>query len=162
MGAALTTVHAAGGRAMLRAAANAARENGECRLLAVTLLTSLDANAAADAWGLGSLDVREQVLRLAAIAHEEDAHGVVCSGQEAAAVREAEGSGFDILIPGIRLAGDDVGDQVRAVTPDTAAGAGADYIVLGRSVTGSADPREAMEHARRLAVSPTRFPSNYY
>jgi orotidine-5'-phosphate decarboxylase len=155
MGSALRTVHASGGRAMLGAAAVAARENGVCRLLAVTLLTSLDASSAADAWGSRSLDVREQVMRLAAIAHEEGAHGIVCSGQEAAVVRQAEGSGFDILVPGIRLGGDSVADQMRAVTPYAAARAGADYIVLGRSVTGSEDPRRAMEEARRLALSAT-------
>jgi orotidine-5'-phosphate decarboxylase len=154
MGATLTTVHASGGRAMLRAATDAAKENGECRLLAVTLLTSLDANAAADAWGLRSLDVREQVLRLAAIAHQEGVHGIVCSGQEAAVVREAEGSGFDILVPGIRLAADSVADQMRAVTPEEAARAGANYLVLGRSVTASANPREAMERASRAALAP--------
>jgi orotidine-5'-phosphate decarboxylase len=152
-GVALTTVHASGGRAMLRAAANSARENGDCRVLAVTVLTSLDARAMSEAWGVENLDVGKEVLRLAAIAHEEGAHGVVCSGDEAAATRMAEGDGFDILVPGIRLPGDAPSDQARPVTPQAASQAGANYIVLGRSVTAATDPRKAMEEVRRLTLS---------
>jgi orotidine-5'-phosphate decarboxylase len=154
MGVRLTTVHASGGRAMLRAAAQAAKEEGDCRVLGVTVLTSLDGGAAADAWGVQTFDVHDQVLRLASMAGQEGLHGVVCSGKEAAAVRAAEGSGFDILVPGVRLPGDSAADQARVVTPDGAARAGADYIVLGRSVTAAKDPRRAMENVHRLAVNP--------
>ncbi|HEY8164463.1 MAG TPA: orotidine-5'-phosphate decarboxylase [Gemmatimonadaceae bacterium] len=155
IGATLTTVHATGGRAMLRAAGSAANEAGGCRVLAVTILTSLNPDAAADAWGLPALDIREQVLRLAAIARDEGVHGVVCSGAEARAVRETHGSDFAVLVPGVRLPGDVAADQARVVTPEAAVQAGADYIVLGRSVTAAKDPRKAMEEVRRLVLSAT-------
>lgn len=155
MGVRLTTVHATGGRKMLRAAADAATEEGDCRVLGVTVLTSLDGDAAAEAWGLNTFAVREHVLRLASMVREEGAHGVVCSGQEVAAVRAAEGTAFDILVPGVRLAGDAAADQARVVAPNEAARAGADFIVLGRSVTGAIDPRRVMDDLRRLVLNPT-------
>jgi len=153
LGASLTTVHASGGRAMLRAAADAAHTSGECRILAVTLLTSLDAASAGEAWGVEGLTVLREVLRLAAIALDEGAQGVVCSADEAKAVRALAGEDFDILVPGVRLPGDSPADQVRVATPDAVARTGADYIVLGRSVTASADPRAAMERVNKLLVN---------
>jgi orotidine-5'-phosphate decarboxylase len=147
LGASLVTVHAAGGTAMLRAAVNAA---GTCRVLAVTVLTSLTAEEVARAWGRdASLSVETEVLRLAESAVECGAHGVVCGGREARVARERFGERLSILVPGVRAAGSDAQDQARVVTPREAADAGARYIVVGRMVTGAADRRLAMQAVRR-------------
>jgi len=147
LGASLVTVHASGGAAMLRAAADAARDaGGGCRVLAVTVLTSLSAEAAAEAWGRGaSLDVEAEVLRLAQSAAEAGADGVVCGGSEARAVFERFDDRLSILVPGVRAAGGGSQDQARVVTPREAAAAGARYIVVGRMVTGASDRRQAMQ-----------------
>jgi orotidine-5'-phosphate decarboxylase len=142
MGVKLATVHASGGSEMLRAAVDAAGE--ECGVLAVTVLTSLDDAALGEAWGRDRVDVENEVLRLAELARSAGARGIVCSGHEAGAVRSRHGSALELLVPGIRLAGDARGDQSRVMTPDAAARAGATYIVLGRSVTTARDPRAAM------------------
>jgi orotidine-5'-phosphate decarboxylase len=146
LGARLVTVHAAGGRAMLAAAGAGAAGSG-CSVLAVTVLTSLDGPAVAAAWGRdpATLDVTAEVLRLSAEAEAAGLHGVVCSGREAGRVRGRFGPGLATLVPGVRLAGSDAGDQARVVTPAAAAAAGAAYVVLGRTVTAAADPRAAME-----------------
>ena len=145
----LLTVHASGGREMLEAAQRSAASAGAggCQLLAVTVLTSLDRGGLAHAWGRPepALDVDAEVLRLAGMAREAGLHGVVCSGREAAAVRERFGDRLKTLVPGVRIAGTEANDQARVVTPAEAAAAGARYIVLGRTVTASSDPREAME-----------------
>ena len=146
-GARLISVHASGGRAMLEAAVEGAGER--CRVLAVTVLTSLDAGALGDSWGRADIDVAAEVLRLADIARSAGVHGVVCGGPEAARIRAHHGDTLEVLIPGIRLVGSPLGDQARVVTPAEAAKAGASYIVLGRTVTGSPDVREAM---RRVAT----------
>jgi orotidine-5'-phosphate decarboxylase len=145
LGVRLLTVHASGGRAMLEAARQGAAEGGDCAVLAVTVLTSLDAAALATAWGRDQVDVPREVLRLAGIAAEAGVHGIVCSGQEAAAVRAVHGDQLALLIPGIRLAGGATQDQARVVTPREAVQSGARYLVLGRAVTGADDPRAAME-----------------
>jgi orotidine-5'-phosphate decarboxylase len=145
LGVRLLTVHASGGRAMLEAARDGAAEGGDCGVLAVTVLTSLDATSLASAWGRDRVDVRQEVLRLAGTAADARVHGVVCSGQEAAAVRAAHGDRLALLVPGIRLAGGAAQDQARIVTPREAVQAGARYLVLGRAVTGAADPRAALE-----------------
>jgi orotidine-5'-phosphate decarboxylase len=150
LGARLVTVHASGGREMLEAAVAAAAESGgNCTVLGVTVLTSLDARAVAAAWGRGELDVREEVLRLAEEVAASGAHGIVCSGQEAAAVRERFGDRLALLVPGVRPVGGDVGDQARVVTPAAAARAGARWIVVGRPVTASPDPTATMRGIRR-------------
>lgn len=138
LGVRLVTVHASGGRAMLAAAVEGAGES--CGVLAVTVLTSLDARALGEAWGRPIARVEDEVLRLAELARETGAHGIVCSGAEAAAVRAAHGSALALLLPGIRLAGGDAHDQVRVVTPEAAVAAGARYLVLGRAVTEASDP----------------------
>jgi orotidine-5'-phosphate decarboxylase len=149
LGASLVTVHASGGIAMLRAAADAAREaGGHCQVLAVTVLTSLSAEDVAAAWGRSGLDVQSEVLRLAEVTSEAGVHGVVCGGGEARAVTDRFGDRLAILVPGVRAAGGAVQDQARVITPRGAAEAGARYIVVGRMVTGAADRRQAM-----LAVS---------
>jgi len=88
------------------------------------------------------------VLRLGDVAAGAGAHGVVCSGHEAAAVRDRHAGRLATLVPGVRLAGDGAGDQRRVVTPAAAAAAGARYVVLGRTVTGAADPAAALMRAK--------------
>ncbi len=143
----LLTVHAIGGEPMVRAAVQGAgRETG---ILAVTVLTSMDAAALAAATGRASVDVPSEVLRLAGIARAAGAHGIVCAGSECAAVRAAHGEHLRPLIPGIRLAGGATHDQARVATPEAAAAAGAAYIILGRAVTAAPDPAAAFAEATR-------------
>ena len=146
LGASLVTVHASGGRSMLAAAAEGAA--GRAAVLGVTLLTSLDGRELADAWGREEVDVRAEVLRLARLARESGLDGLVCSGQEAAAVRERHGDALRLLVPGVRLEGGAAHDQARVVTPGAAAAAGASWIVLGRAVTAAPDPTAAMARVR--------------
>ena len=149
-GARLVTVHATGGEAMLRAAVEAA--GGDCRVLAVTVLTSLTSDAVAGAWGRPQIDMSAEVLRLARLAARAGAHGVVCSGVEAPKVRAEFGSDLAVLVPGVHALGGAAQDQARVVTPRQAAEAGARYVVVGRMVTGAPDRRTAMEAvARELA-----------
>jgi orotidine-5'-phosphate decarboxylase len=142
MGVRLATVHASGGSKMMDAAVEAA--GSECGVLAVTILTSLDDNGLREAWGKDRVDVENEVLRLAELARSSGVHGIVCSGQEAAAVHGRHGSALKLLVPGIRLPGDPAGDQARIITPQAAVAAGASYLVLGRAVTAAKDPRAAM------------------
>jgi orotidine-5'-phosphate decarboxylase len=142
LGARLLTVHASGGRAMLEAAVDGAGER--CGVLGVTVLTSMDAAAQAAAWGRDEIRVEDEVLRLAELARAAGAHGIVCSGEEARAVRARHGDALRLLVPGVRLAGGATHDQARVVTPAAAGAAGASYVVLGRAVTAAADPRAAM------------------
>ena len=145
LGARLVTVHAAGGEAMLVAAAKAAAEGEHCSVFAVTVLTSLDAADIATIWGREqSLVVADEVRRLSGIAREAGLAGVVCSGREAATVKAQFGSSLGVLIPGVRFEGGVAHDQSRTVTPREAAAAGADYVVVGRAVTAAADRRSAM------------------
>jgi orotidine-5'-phosphate decarboxylase len=143
----LVTVHASGGRAMLEAAVEGAG-NG-CGVMAVTVLTSLDAATLGEAWGRSISRVEDEVLRLAELARAAGAHGIVCSGVEAGAVRAKYGNTLRLLIPGIRLPGGDAHDQARVVTPEAALNAGASYLVLGRAVTAATDPREALTSVKR-------------
>ncbi|MEO8577817.1 MAG: orotidine-5'-phosphate decarboxylase [Gemmatimonadales bacterium] len=143
MGVRLATVHASGGSKMMDAAVQAA--GPACGVLAVTILTSLDNAALGEAWGRERVDVEHEVLRLAEQARASGVHGIVCSGHEAEAVYKRHGAALKLLVPGIRLPGDSPGDQARVMTPEAAAAAGATYLVLGRSVTASKNPRDAME-----------------
>jgi orotidine-5'-phosphate decarboxylase len=145
LGVQLVTVHVAGGLAMLEAAAKGATDGGDCRVLGVTVLTSLDEAGAGAVWGREVRDMPAEVMRLAQLAVDAGLHGIVCSGAEAAAVRARFGDRLATLVPGIRLAGGAQQDQSRVVTPRAAAEAGARYIVLGRAVTAAASPRQAME-----------------
>jgi orotidine-5'-phosphate decarboxylase len=152
MGVRLATVHASGGSKMMKAAVDAA--GGDCGVLAVTILTSLDDAQLGEAWGRDRVDVQNEVLRLSELARGAGVHGIVCSGEEAMAVHSRHGSHLKLLVPGIRLPGDAAGDQARIVTPEAASEAGASYIVVGRSVTTAKDPREAMRsiNSRLLAA----------
>ena len=142
LGVRLVTVHASGGAAMLEAAVDGAGD--ACGVLAVSVLTSLTAPPGSGKLGRREVDVADEVLRLAALADTAGVHGLVCSGQEASRVRERLGDRLALLIPGIRLAGGATHDQARVVTPEAAVAAGARYLVLGRAVTGAADPVAAM------------------
>ncbi len=147
MGVRLLTVHTSGGVDMLRAAREASR--GKCGVLGVTVLTSMEAQDVGSVWGRSGVQVHDEVLRLAGIAHEAGLHGVVCAGPEAEMVVRSYAD-LAVLVPGIRLAGAAAQDQKRVMTPAAAQAAGARYIVLGRAVTAAADPKAAM---REVLVS---------
>jgi orotidine-5'-phosphate decarboxylase len=139
----LLTVHAAGGRAMLQAAAEAARSWPKPpRLLAVTVLTSLDTMALAET-GVPTAPM-EQALRLARLAAECGIDGMVCSPAEAAALHSALPKAL-LVTPGIRPAGSEAGDQKRIATPQFALAAGAGMLVIGRPITAAADPKAAAQ-----------------
>ena len=140
---AFLTIHAGGGRAMIAAARAAADAAGADRpkLLAVTVLTSLDAEALHETGVAGG--PRQQVLRLGRLALEAGADGLVCSAHEISTLRAALGPDAVLVVPGIRPVGADVGDQARTMTPKEAAQAGANWLVVGRPITGAADPGAA-------------------
>lgn len=139
----LLTVHASGGSAMLRAAQSAAHGAGGPRLLAVTLLTSLTGEEVGEAWGRASVSPQVEVRRLAGLVRETGLAGVVSSVHEVSQIRDEVGAEMLVLTPGIRLAGDDAGDQARVATPEDAARLGIDFIVIGRTVTAAPDPAAA-------------------
>jgi len=139
----LLTVHAAGGPQMMRAAAAAAAEMGESRprIVAVTVLTSLDAGDLAAIGVAGG--VTDQAARLADLALASGLDGVVCSAHEAAALRRQLGPEAILVVPGIRPAGAATGDQKRVMGPAEAMAAGATHLVIGRPITEAADPAAA-------------------
>jgi orotidine-5'-phosphate decarboxylase len=145
-GAALLTVHASGGAEMVRAAVRGA--SGRLRVLAVTVLTSLD-DEALRAIGLAG-PAESAVVRLARLAVGAGAGGLVCSPHEVRAVRAAVGPGPLLVVPGVRPAGAAKGDQARVATPAEAVAAGADVIVLGRPLRDAPDPAAA---ARAIAAA---------
>jgi orotidine-5'-phosphate decarboxylase len=147
---AILTVHAAGGHEMLLAAKRAAPPT--TKVVAVTLLTSLDA---ADLNDLGiERSPADQVARLAWVARDAGVDGIVCSGAEVADARTAWPKGF-FVVPGIRPAGANVGDQKRIVTPVRALDDGASVLVIGRPITDAPDPRRAlMDIAAGLSQMP--------
>jgi orotidine-5'-phosphate decarboxylase len=140
LGVSLMTVHALGGKAMMEAAVGALPAVGS-RLLAVTILTSHD-QASLGAIGLAG-PVAESVQRLARLAQEAGADGIVASPLEAEMIRGACGPDFLIVTPGIRLAGSKADDQARATTPAAAIRAGSSYVVVGRPIAEAADPAAA-------------------
>lgn len=136
---AVLTVHAAGGRAMLEAARAAAPTS--TRVVGVTVLTSLDP---ADLRSIGvANDSEAQVNRLASLSRTAGLDGIVCSGMEVGNVSSAWPGGF-FVVPGVRPRGSNTGDQKRVVTPNQALADGASILVIGRPVTGAADPRQAL------------------
>jgi orotidine-5'-phosphate decarboxylase len=140
LGVQMLTIHAAGGPAMLAAAAEAAGETG-LALLAVTVLTSMD-DRQLEATGVG-IGVGAQVETLARMAYANGVQGFVCSAVEAANLRSLLGSKPLLVIPGIRPEGTATGDQRRVATPGAAIAAGASYLVVGRPITRAADPGAA-------------------
>lgn len=149
----MVNVHALGGSKMMAAARNALDKISGPRplLIAVTLLTSM---AGADAAEVGLTGLPETIVaRLAKLAQQQGMDGVVCSGQEAAAIRRNSGPDFKLVAVGIRLDSDKTNDQQRIMTPRDALAAGADYLVIGRPVTAAAVPLEALQHIQREIVA---------
>jgi orotidine-5'-phosphate decarboxylase len=143
----MLNVHAGGGPEMLRRAAETVGEAGEDRplLIAVTVLTSLgDDDLAAVGQQPPALD---QVRRLAGLAQRQGCDGVVCSAREISALKRDCGPDFKLVVPGIRPADSDIADQKRIMTPREASALGADFLVIGRPITGAADSAAA---ARRI------------
>jgi len=140
----MLNVHASGGVAMMRAARDAAAAVARPPLvIGVTILTSL---GDADLGPIGfSGTAHDNAVRLARLARESGLDGVVCSAQEAPAMRRAAGADFTLVTPGIRLPADPRDDQSRTVTPAEAIALGSDYLVIGRSITRSNDPVAALE-----------------
>ncbi len=144
---AMTTLHAAGGPAMLKAAVEAAAEASaqldqeRPKLLGITVLTSIDETEWAAVGHTRS--IRDSVLRLAEMCRQSGMDGVVASPQEAAAIRQCCGPDFLIVTPGIRPLYGDKGDQSRTATPAEALRNGADFLVVGRPIVAAADPRAA-------------------
>ncbi len=148
-GASLLTIHASGGEKMMRAAAEAASAPGSPRLLAVTVLTSMDTSdlratgvCPEPGTSLESL-AQSQVLRLAHLARQAGIDGLVCSAHEVAPIRAQLGAAPLLVVPGIRPAGADVADQSRIATPADAIAGGASMLVVGRPITRDADPAKA-------------------
>lgn len=137
LGVSMVTVHATGGSRMLEAAAEAA-SGSTTQVLAVTVLTSLDDRDMEVIGVRGS--VTDQALRLGTLAIRHGCHGLVASAREASLLRQELGRDFLLVTPGVRPSGSPVGDQVRVVTPGEAMAAGASHIVVGRPITGAADP----------------------
>ena len=139
------TVHASGGSSMMQAAVQAAAEGARAAgaskplVIAVTLLTSIDAQTLKDELGVPG-DLSEHVVRLARLAQESGCDGVVASPHEIGVIRAACGPEFHLVIPGVRPAGADIGDQKRVMTPGEAVRAGAQYLVVGRPITAAPDP----------------------
>jgi orotidine-5'-phosphate decarboxylase len=142
LGVSLATVHCLGGRAMLEAAAAAA---GDLSLVGVTVLTSHDPGAFAQVLGRGVPDLGFEAERLARAAIAAGLRGVVASGQELDLLRAALGPDPWMVVPGIRLPGDNAGDQVRTVSPADAVRRGATHLVVGRPITAAADPGAAYQ-----------------
>ena len=144
LGVGLLTVHASGGAAMLRAAAAAARAAGSDRprIVAVTVLTSLDRATLYGELGV-PVAVEGHAVNLALLARDAGCDGVVASARESGRLRALLGPAMLIVTPGIRPAGGRADDQVRIATPAAAIRAGADYLVVGRPITEAADPAAA-------------------
>ncbi|MGI4947738.1 MAG: orotidine-5'-phosphate decarboxylase [Janthinobacterium lividum] len=142
---AILTIHASGGRAMLEDAKAAAPPG--TKVVAVTMLTSLDAADLAEAGVAGT--PHDHVLRLADLARDAGVDGIVCAGTEVGAVHAAWPKGF-LVVPGLRLADGVAADQKRVVTPRAARDAGASVLVVGRPITAAEDPDDA---ARAIAAT---------
>ncbi|MGH9327601.1 MAG: orotidine-5'-phosphate decarboxylase [Terriglobia bacterium] len=161
LGVRMFNVHAAGGRKMMEAACEGAREgaSGSVRslVLAVTVLTSLSQDDLTEIGISGAPE--EAVVRLSLLAKASGLDGVVASAREAAAIRAACGAGFVIVTPGIRPAAASAGDQARVSTPSQAICAGADYLVVGRPITAAGQPEaaaDAIVAEMERALSPSR------
>ncbi len=139
----MANVHASGGTRMMAAAKQALQQRGSAmRLIAVTVLTSMDES---DLRELGiQRSLSDHVMHLAQLAKNAGLDGVVCSAQEASALKAALGADFQLITPGIRLADSAADDQRRIVTPQDAMRLGSDYLVIGRPITQAADPLQAL------------------
>ena len=155
----MVNVHAAGGLDMMQAAREAAEREAERAgrrrplVIAVTVLTSFNEGALHDV-GVAQ-PIARQVQRLALLAQDAGLDGVVASPHEIGLIREACGSGFTIVTPGIRGADDPTGDQTRTMDAAEALAAGATYLVVGRPIIAAADPRAAAEQIAARCRSAT-------
>lgn len=143
---AIINVHSSGGRDMLEAAAKAKSEfkDKPTKLIAVTVLTSLDNN---DIEEIGYKDnSQDLVLRLASLAKDSGLDGVVCSAKEISLIKSQLGKNFILVVPGIRLEKDNKNDQKRVMSPKDAINAGADLLVIGRPITDAKDPLKTMDN----------------
>jgi orotidine-5'-phosphate decarboxylase len=141
---AIINVHASGGREMMRAASRARKDsnNKNTKIIAVTMLTSLDDN---DLKEVGfSITSNELVLSLAKLAKDSGLDGIVCSAREISTIREAIGKDFLLVVPGIRPEDNKLNDQKRTMTPKGAISEGADLLVIGRPITQSDDQVSAL------------------
>lgn len=155
----MMNVHAAGGQRMMEAAVTAVRARAEelavprPLVIAVTLLTSLDPRELAVEMRVDA-SVTDYVVHMARQAQSAGCDGVVCSPREVASVRTACGPGFLLITPGVRPAWAERNDQRRTLTPGEAIHAGADFIVVGRPITGSSDPQACCrEIVREIAAA---------
>ena len=153
----LLTLHATGGRVMMEAAAEAAGD--DLTLLGVTVLTSMTASDLEDSWGREVDSLEEDVVRLARLAQASGIGGVVASVRETAPIKNVLGSDLVVVTPGIRLAGDNAHDQARVSRPAEAVAAGADYLVIGRSVTQASDPAEVLRRICEEASGQSAVPT---
>lgn len=149
LGVSLLTVHGSGGSKMLRAATEAAREsNPAMKVIAVTVLTSMDQD---DLNEIMHGNLEEQVVHVAGLALKAGCHGVVSSAREVTALRSRLGKEFLVVTPGVRPAGAAHGDQARVVTPAEAIAAGSTHLVVGRPITAAPNPaREAEKIIREI------------
>lgn len=148
----MMNVHTLGGPAMMLAAREALGHNGQRPLLiGVTLLTSMDQSTFRHIGLSGTIS--DMVLRLANLAEESGLDGVVCSAQEARPLRQQHSNKFQLVTPGIRPAGTDTGDQHRTMTPAEAIAAGSNYLVIGRPITASNNPMQALD-AIEISLAP--------
>jgi len=144
----MLNVHASGGRAMMQAAVKGAAEGADLAgvpkplVIAVSVLTSISPEVLMYELGVVR-SLKEQVVRLARLAQDAGCDGLVTSPHEVEAIRTACGPEFTLVVPGVRPAGADLGDQKRVMTPSEAVRAGAHYIVVGRPITASPDPVQA-------------------
>ncbi len=150
----MVNVHASGGERMMQASRDILQPYGQDRplLIGVTVLTSMEQN---DLTSIG-IDVtpEQHVMRLAALAKNTGLDGIVCSAQEAFALKQAMGSCFQLVTPGIRPDGADIGDQKRVMTPVQALAAGSDYLVIGRPITQAKDPAQVLASINASLMSP--------
>jgi orotidine-5'-phosphate decarboxylase len=149
LGVTMATVHCLGGPRMLEAAVRAA---GDLALVGVTVLTSHDGVDFAEVLGRGVPDVAWEAERLARGALRAGLRGVVASGQELSLLRETLGREPWLVVPGIRLPGDPVGDQIRVIEPEQAVRLGATHLVVGRSITAADDPVRAWRRLQEVVT----------
>lgn len=145
----MINIHASGGTAMMKAARESLEGFGSSKplLIAVTVLTSMNEEAFRETASKNT--VSEQVLHLSSLAWQSGLDGVVCSAQEARAIKDITHKDFLAVTPGIRLQGDESHDQQRIMTPAKALQEGADYLVIGRSVTQAENPKTVLDRIQK-------------
>ncbi len=139
---AYVNVHASGGLAMMQAAREACHE--DTRILAVTILTSFDENGISEAGYQAG--VKDRVVQMAKLTQTAGLDGIVCSSHEIDLIRDTCGDDFILMVPGIRPAGSEAGDQKRIMTPREAMDKGASHLVIGRPITQANDPKSSAQN----------------